>query len=140
MTALRDWTLALQQPRFTELDEPRLLDEPPSSVVDPPGSRAGHLLDAVESAGLTGRGGAAFRSHLKMRGVRSRPAPRIVVANGAEGEPARAKDKSLLRTTPHLVLDGLQVAARIVEAERAFLYVHDDAWVLSSAVRALAER
>ena len=98
------------------------------------------LLAELEKAGLTGRGGAAFPTHLKMRGVLAGPAPRIVVGNGAEGEPASDKDKTLLTTNPHLVLDGLQLAARIVGAERAFLYVHDAPDVISVAIRAIAER
>src|SRR5581483_1767314 len=98
------------------------------------------LLAAVEASGLTGRGGAAFPSHRKMRGVLSGPAPRIVVANGAEGEPASDKDKTLLAVNPHLVLDGLQLAARIVGADRAFLYLHDDPAVVAAARRAIAER
>jgi NADH:ubiquinone oxidoreductase subunit F (NADH-binding) len=139
MTALGDWTPPAARARIAELDAPRLLGEAgrPGAL---PLADPTDLLEAVEAAGLTGRGGAGFPAHLKMRGVLTGPAPRLVVANGAEGEPASDKDKTLLATNPHLVLDGLQLAARIIDAERAFLYVHDDARVLSSAVRALAER
>ena len=139
MTAIPDWARPLPYPRTVALDEPRLLREASPAAALPAGSGA-DLLEAVEAAGLTGRGGAAFPSHLKMRGVRAGSAPRIVVANGAEGEPASDKDKTLLATNPHLVLEGLQVAARIVDAERAYLYLHDDARCLSSVIRALAER
>lgn len=121
------------------LAEPRLLGDAtrPAALPDIP---ANALLDAVEAAGLTGRGGAAFPSHVKMRGVLAGPSPRIVVGNGAEGEPASDKDKTLLDANPHLVLDGLQLAARIIRAERAFLYVHDEPRVMSAVTRALAER
>lgn len=105
-----------------------------------PPTEPARLLDLIEASGLTGRGGAAFPTHLKMRGVLAGPAPRVVVANGAEGEPASHKDKTLLATNPHLVLDGLQLAAGIVDAERAFLYVHDAPAAVASATRAIAER
>jgi NADH:ubiquinone oxidoreductase subunit F (NADH-binding) len=98
------------------------------------------LLELVEASGLTGRGGAGFPTHVKMRGVLAGPAPRVIVANGAEGEPASDKDKTLLAANPHLVLDGLHIAASIVGAEQTYLYVHDAPDVVATARQAIAER
>ena len=87
-----------------------------------------HLLGEVDLSGLLGRGGAAFPLAVKLRTVRDngrRSGGAVVVANGEEGEPASIKDRWLLRHRPHLVLDGLRLAARMVEAARAHVYVSD---------------
>lgn len=89
------------------------------------------LLGEVEAGGLVGRGGAAFPLAVKLRTVRENgrlmadTGGPVVVANGEEGEPASIKDRWLLRNRPHLVLDGLRLAATIVAADRAYLYVSD---------------
>ncbi|MBF6352351.1 MULTISPECIES: NADH-ubiquinone oxidoreductase-F iron-sulfur binding region domain-containing protein [Nocardia] len=94
------------------------------------------LADAVERSGLRGRGGAGFPFAVKVNGVRaaSRPAAAVppagctetvVVANGEEGEPASFKDRWLLRNRPHLVLDGLRLAAALVRARRGYVYLSD---------------
>jgi len=88
--------------------------------------RPGVLTEQIRAAGLTGRGGVSLPAWRKMEAVAARSGRdrrAVVVGNGAEGEPASDKDKTLLREAPHLVLDGLQLAAEAVGASRAVLYV-----------------
>ena len=82
------------------------------------------LIGAVEQAGLTGRGGAAFPVHRKLSAVARGRGRKVIVANGAESEPASRKDALLLRAAPNLVLDGLQLAAEAIGASEAHLYLH----------------
>jgi NADH:ubiquinone oxidoreductase subunit F (NADH-binding) len=102
---------------------------PVPPVPSGPASQA-QLIGAVERAGLTGRGGAAFPAARKMRAVTGAAARRgrrrgspVLIANGAESEPVSGKDAILLRQSPHLVLDGIALAAGAVGAARAFLCV-----------------
>ena len=85
---------------------------------------AWRLIDTVDRSGLTGRGGAGFPTGRKLRSVAESGRPAVVVANGAEGEPASRKDKLLLNRVPHLVLDGITLAAFAVGATEAYLAVH----------------
>ena len=98
------------------------------------------LIHTIESAGLTGRGGAAFPTHRKLTAVADQKGVPVVVGNGAEGEPASDKDKRLLWSSPHLVLDGLQLAAETVGARQVHLYVHRHPELLRRLHSALAER
>jgi len=101
------------------------------------------FIDAVDASGLTGRGGAGFPTGRKLRSVADGPrrGGRVVVANGAEGEPASSKDRLLLTRLPHLVLDGIVLAARAVGADEAYLCVHDHETELMSWLdAAVAER
>jgi NADH:ubiquinone oxidoreductase subunit F (NADH-binding) len=141
---------------------PRLI--PPAAAPDPglaghlarlgppahsPGATSPALARAIiaeaAAAGLTGRGGAAFPVHRKLSAVASAPGSvagrgAVAVANGAEGEPASGKDRALLWLAPHLVLDGLQLAAAAVGAGRAVLYVHRDQALAAHLAAALAQR
>jgi NADH:ubiquinone oxidoreductase subunit F (NADH-binding) len=93
-------------------------------------SSPGALIADIEAAGLTGRGGAAFPVHRKLSAVVAAAGKRsrspAVIANGAESEPASEKDATLLWLAPHLVLDGLQLAAEAVGADTAILVTHAD--------------
>lgn len=96
------------------------------------------LLRVTAESGLTGRGGAAFPTYRKLASVaeagrRTGRAP-VVVANGSEGEPASAKDKTLLRLSPHLVLDGLRLATEATGAAEAYLAVEEGTAPLEAAV------
>ena len=105
-----------------------------------PGLTAAEVAAEVEASGLTGRGGAAFPLHRKLSAVAAGDGPAVVVANGAEGEPASNTDKTLLATNPHLTLDGLQLAARATGATTAYLYVHTNLRLVSLLNHALNER
>lgn len=102
-----------------------------------PGTDLPRLLTLLDAAGLAGRGGAGFPLAAKLRALHgTRP---TVVVNGSESEPASHKDRTLLRRTPHLVLDGALAVAAAIGARRVSVAVHDHA--AATAVRAaLAQR
>jgi NADH:ubiquinone oxidoreductase subunit F (NADH-binding) len=118
----------------------RLLDRPDTVAPLP---RVGHgLIDAIERARLVGRGGASFPVATKWRAVEERSHGRaVVVVNGAEGEPQSRKDRLLMSTRPHLVLDGAFIAARTLRARRVILYIGErHSAARDSMLRALAQR
>ena len=99
------------------------------------------LAELAAQASLRGRGGAAFCVAVKLRSVAASRGEPVVVANGAEGEPASGKDKVLLRYAPHLVLDGTVAAARYVGARHAIVAVARSARAEREALaRAVSER
>ncbi len=96
------------------------------------------LIEAVAAADLRGRGGAGSPAAVKLRAARSKRS--VVVANGCEGDPLSRQDAALLTLSPHLVLDGLQLAAHATGAVETLLCVHAGSPVLPSVAAALAER
>jgi NADH:ubiquinone oxidoreductase subunit F (NADH-binding) len=105
--------------------------------------KGGHsLIELLVSTGLTGRGGAGFPVGLKWRAVGAGShGSAVVVVNGAEGEPHSRKDRVLMTTRPHLVLDGALLAAASVHAKQIVLYIGEDhRAALRSMSEAVAER
>lgn len=99
------------------------------------------LRDAVRDSGLLGRGGAGFPTATKFDVAAKAPGTPIVVVNASEGEPASAKDRTLLELRPHLVLDGADLAATAVGASEIILYFHRSHLRANSSLeRALDER
>jgi NADH:ubiquinone oxidoreductase subunit F (NADH-binding) len=120
------------------LDGPRLDDGPESVDAQtarlgpvPSAADARDLIDVLEVSGLLGRGGAGFPVGRKWRALADRTGgPAVVVANGAEGEPASFKDRILMAHRPHLVLDGAMLAADAIGADEIVVYIgqeHDRA-------------
>ncbi len=104
--------------------------------------RPGELVDTVEAAGLRGRGGAGFPTALKLHAVAgAHGRGRTVVVNATEGEPASAKDRTLLGSVPHLVLDGAALAAGAVGGRTVLVCVGEDELEIQRAVTAaISER
>ncbi|MGZ4412773.1 MAG: NADH-ubiquinone oxidoreductase-F iron-sulfur binding region domain-containing protein [Gaiellaceae bacterium] len=101
----------------------------------------GRLLEAVEQSRLRGRGGAGFPTAVKLRAVAGGRGRKFVLANGVEGEPPSGKDKVLLRYVPHLILDGVEVAAHAVGADQAIVAVsHAAVGELAALQSALRDR
>jgi len=84
------------------------------------------LLARIDRVGLLGHGGAFVPVAVKWRSALMRKGSLTVVANAAESEPLAAKDGTLLRQRPHLVLDGLMTTAQALGAERAVIWLHGD--------------
>lgn len=100
------------------------------------------LIDLLTRSGVSGRGGASFPLGLKWRAIATQShGAAVVVVNGAEGEPHSKKDRLLMTTRPHLILDGAFLAARAVRAKQVVLYVGEEHHAaLQSMSIALAER
>lgn len=82
---------------------------------------AAGLLAAIESAGLTGRGGAGFPTARKLALASASGRSPLLVVNAMEGEPASLKDTVLLSENPHLVLDGAELVAAMIGARQVAL-------------------
>ena len=80
----------------------------------------------VESSGLRGLGGAGFPSAHKWRFLHEASKPRLIAINADEGEPGTFKDRYLLESDPHRVLEGALISAWLVEAEAIYIYVRDE--------------
>lgn len=82
------------------------------------------VVEAITKSGLRGRGGAGFPTGLKWGTVAKSPgAKKYIVCNGDEGDPGAFMDRSVLESDPHLVLEGMAIAAFAVGADQGFLYV-----------------
>jgi NADH:ubiquinone oxidoreductase subunit F (NADH-binding)/NADH:ubiquinone oxidoreductase subunit E len=85
------------------------------------------ILTAVEAAGVRGRGGAGFPVGQKWRYVAlQQHTPKYVVCNADESEPLVFKDRVLLETNPHQILEGMAIAAYAVGAHEGVVYIRGE--------------
>jgi NADH:ubiquinone oxidoreductase subunit F (NADH-binding) len=100
------------------------------------------LLGKLDASGLMGRGGASFATSKKVDLLRTqRGHHKVVVVNAMEGEPVGHKDRTLLSSNPHLVLDGAQNLATLIGARGVAVCVaRKDATVVHHVQRAVHER
>jgi formate dehydrogenase beta subunit len=84
------------------------------------------IIKIVSDAGLRGLGGAGFPTGRKWSLVRAEPAPRLFAVNCDEGEPGTFKDRYYLERDPHRFLEGMLIAAWVVEAPDTYIYIRDE--------------
>src|SRR5437763_13639194 len=84
------------------------------------------IITIVSDADLRGLGGAGFPTGRKWSLVRKEPAPRLMAVNGDEGEPGTFKDRHYLGLDPHRFIEGMLLAAWVVEAADIYVYIRDE--------------
>jgi formate dehydrogenase len=84
------------------------------------------IIKIVSDAGLRGLGGAGFPTGRKWSLVRAEPAPRLFAVNADEGEPGTFKDRFYLERDPHRFIEGMLMAAWVVEAAETYIYIRDE--------------
>ena len=82
------------------------------------------VIEEVKTSNVRGRGGAGFPAGIKWEsGRRTQAWPKYVACNSHEGEPNVYKDRRLIESSPHLVLEGIMIGCYGVGAERGYNYV-----------------
>ena len=112
-----------------------------SSLIKALGQRPAEIIEEVKTAGLVGRGGAAFPTGIKWEGAASAVgSPKYVVCNADESEPGTFKDRVLLLDDPHSVIEGMLIAGFAIGANKGFIYLRGEyPYILPVLVNALDE-
>ena len=85
------------------------------------------VVAELKTAGLVGRGGAAFPTGIKWEGAaKAAGQPKYIVCNADESEPGTFKDRILMEDDPHRTIEGMIIAAHAVGASQGYIYVRGE--------------
>ncbi len=85
------------------------------------------VTQEVIASELRGRGGAGFPTGRKWTFVpKDHPGPRYLICNADESEPGTFKDRELIEHDPHMVLEGVAIAAYAIKARTAYIYIRGE--------------
>lgn len=88
---------------------------------------ADEVIEEVKRSGIRGRGGAGFPAGLKWSFIpKNDPRPRYLCCNADEGEPGTCKDRDILRSDPHLLIEGMIICAFAVGSEQGYIYIRGE--------------
>ncbi|AUA59634.1 NADH-quinone oxidoreductase chain 1 [Achromobacter spanius] len=91
------------------------------------GMKPEDVIAEVKASGLRGRGGAGFPTGLKWSFMpRAFPGQKYLVCNSDEGEPGTFKDRDILRFNPHIVIEGMAIAAYAMGISVGYNYIHGE--------------
>jgi NADH-quinone oxidoreductase subunit F len=87
------------------------------------------VIAEMKKSALRGRGGAGFPTGLKWSFMpRQFPGQKYLVCNSDEGEPGTFKDRDILRYNPHIVIEGMAIAAYAMGITAGYNYIHGEIW------------
>ncbi len=97
------------------------------------------IVDEIKASGLRGRGGAGFSTGMKWSFIRCDDGrPHYLIINADESEPGTCKDRDILRSEPHKLIEGALIAGFAIGAHIAYIYVrgeyHKEAEILQKAI------
>jgi NADH-quinone oxidoreductase subunit F len=84
------------------------------------------VLSNINDSGLRGRGGAGFRMGQKASFLPHGHMAKYLVCNADESEPGTFKDREIMQKSPHMLIEGIVIAAWAVEIDRAFIYIRGE--------------
>ncbi len=91
------------------------------------GTKPEEVIAEIRKSNLRGRGGAGFPTGLKWEFTSRTEAPeKYVICNADEGEPGTFKDRLIMEGDPHLVIEGMAIAAYAVGASRGYVYIRGE--------------
>ena len=92
-----------------------------------PGMSPDQVISELKLSALRGRGGAGFPTGLKWSFMpRAFPGPKYLVCNSDEGEPGTCKDRDILAYNPHIVIEGMAIAAYAMGIATGYNYIHGE--------------
>ncbi len=99
------------------------------------------LVEEVKKSGVRGRGGAGFPMGMKWSFLaKPEGVPRYLVCNADESEPGTFKDHYLMKSLPHLLIEGMIVSSFALGANKSFIYVRGELmYVIHILEKAIAE-
>jgi NADH-quinone oxidoreductase subunit F len=87
------------------------------------------VIAEMKTSALRGRGGAGFPAGLKWSFMpRGYTGQKYLVCNSDEGEPGTFKDRDILRYNPHIVIEGMAIAAYAMGITVGYNYIHGEIW------------
>ncbi|WP_333841721.1 NADH-quinone oxidoreductase subunit NuoF [Pelomicrobium sp.] len=87
------------------------------------------VINEVKKSALRGRGGAGFPTGLKWSFMpKGYQGQKYLVCNSDEGEPGTFKDRDILRYNPHIVIEGMAIAAYAMGISVGYNYIHGEIW------------
>ena len=85
------------------------------------------IIAELKTSALRGRGGAGFPTGLKWSFMpRTLPVQKYLVCNSDEGEPGTCKDRDILMFNPHIVIEGMAIAAYTMGIDVGYNYIHGE--------------
>ena len=88
------------------------------------------IINVMEASGLRGRGGGGFPTGMKVKFTDKADRPsdgmKYVICNADEGEPGTYKDRVIMEQDPHIMIEGMLIAAYAIQAQKAYVYIRGE--------------